>query len=256
MTGVLFVLIFRPRLVQSFSPEADSFFIISEPSETVHPHVQSAHSARSTTVATCWYHNIFGVKVRPYIYPCSFTSKQSKRVKRVIPKFNATNLPDSSNSDRTIYFHDTWSGRRFVFDTGTRLSVIPPTQADRHFPNPSLFLQAVNTSPINTFGTCSLSLDIGRGCRFSPVFVVADSPWAIFGADYITAFDLLVDGCQFRLHDKTTYLTVRGISSSDASRQLAVSDPEPENPLRQLLAKYPGLIRPKFSASIPPHDVV
>ncbi|BHF78008.1 hypothetical protein SprV_0602111800 [Sparganum proliferum] len=57
-------------------------------------------------------------------------------------------------------------------------------------------------------------------------------------------------------HDKTTKLPARGISPSDASRQLAVLDPEPKNPFRQLLAKYPGLTNPNFSTSIPPHDVV
>nr|VZI44021.1 unnamed protein product [Spirometra erinaceieuropaei] len=66
----------------------------------------------------------------------------------------------------------------------------------------------------------------------------------------------MVDCRQSRLHDKTTNLTVRSISSSDASRHLAVLDPEPENPFRQHLAKFPGLTRPNFSVSIPPHDVV
>nr|VZI42658.1 unnamed protein product [Spirometra erinaceieuropaei] len=58
-----------------------------------------------------------------------------------------------------------------------------------------------------------------------------------------------------RLHDKTTNLTVWGIFSSDSSRQLPVLDHEPVNPFRQLLAKYPGLTRPSFGATIPPHDV-
>ncbi|BHF66332.1 hypothetical protein SprV_0200934800 [Sparganum proliferum] len=143
-----------------------------------------------------------------------------------------------------------------LVDTGAQLSVIPPTPADRRCHNPGLFLQAVNTSPITTFGTCSLSLDIGLRRLFPWVFVVADIPCAILGADFLAAFDLLVDCRQSRLHDKTTNLTVRGISSPDASRKLAVLDPEPENPFRQLLAKYPGLTRPNFNASIPPHDVV
>ncbi|BHF74698.1 hypothetical protein SprV_0501778500 [Sparganum proliferum] len=161
------------------------------------PHVQSPYSARPNTVAIYCYHTTFGVKARRCMSPCSFTSKQSKRVN-----------------------------------------------------------QAVNTWPITTFGTCTLSLDIGLRRLFPWVFVVADIPCAILGADFLAAFDLLVDCCQSRLHDKTTNLTVRGISSSDAPRQLAVLDPEPENLFRQLLAKYPGLTRPNFTVSIPPHDVV
>ncbi|BHF80405.1 hypothetical protein SprV_0702353200 [Sparganum proliferum] len=212
--------------------------------------------SRPNTAATCWYHTTFGAKVRRCISPCSFTSKQSKRVKPVNPKVCAANLSNGSNPGRTFYVRDTRSGRRFLADTGAQLSVIPPTPAYRRCPNPGLFLQAVNTSPITTFGTCSLSLDIGLRRLFPWVFVVADIPCASLGADFLAAFDLLVDCRQSRLHDKTTNLTVRGISSSDASRHLAVLDPEPENPFRQLLAKYPGLTRPNFNLSIPPHDVV
>nr|VZI46490.1 unnamed protein product [Spirometra erinaceieuropaei] len=161
-----------------------------------------------------------------------------------------------SNPGHTFYVCDTRSGRRFLVDTGAQLSVIPPTPADRRCPNPGLFLQAVNISPITTFGTCSLSLDIGLRRLFPWVFVVVDIPCAILGADFLAAFDLLVDCRQSRLHDKTTNLTVRGISSSDASRHLAVLNPEPDNPFRHLPAKYPGLTRSNFNVSVPPHDVV
>ncbi|BHF80912.1 hypothetical protein SprV_0702404000 [Sparganum proliferum] len=220
------------------------------------PHVQSSHSARSKSAVTCRYHTTFGVKSRRCIPPCPFTSKQSKRVKPVSANVSAADLPDSSNPGRTFYVFDTRSGRGFLVDTGAQLSVIPHTPADRRCPNPGLFLQAVDTSPVATFGTCSLSLDIGLRRLFPWVFVVADIPCAILGADFLAAFNLLVDCLQSRLHDKTTNLNVRGISSSDASRQLAVLYPEPENPFRQLLAKYPGPTRPNFNASIPTHDVV
>ncbi|BHF81808.1 hypothetical protein SprV_0802494200 [Sparganum proliferum] len=46
------------------------------------------------------------------------------------------------------------------------------------------------------------------------------------------------------------------VDASVTQEALAVLGPEPENPFRQPLAKYPGLIRPKFSVSVPPHDVV
>ncbi|BHF81697.1 hypothetical protein SprV_0802483000 [Sparganum proliferum] len=207
------------------------------------PHVQSSNPASPNAAATCWYHTTFGVKARRCISPCSFASKQSKQAKPVNPKVGAANLPDGSNPGRTFYVRDTRSGRRFLVDTDAQLSVIPPTPADRRCTNPGLFLQA-------------LSLDIGLRRLFPWVFLVADIPCAILGADFLAAFDLLVDCRQSRLHDKTTNLTVGGTSSSDAYRQLAVLDPELENPFRRLLAKYPGLTRPNFNVSIPPHDVV
>ncbi|BHF59912.1 hypothetical protein SprV_0100287300 [Sparganum proliferum] len=173
--------------------------------------------SRPRTANLCWYHVNYGDKARRCVPPCSFKSMQG----------------NSSAGD-----------------------VIPPTPADRRCPNHGLYLQAVNSFPIATFGFRSLSLDIGLRRLFPWVFVVADIPCAILGADFLAAFDLLVDCCQSRLHDKTTNLTVRGISSSDASRQLAVLDSELENPFWQLLAKYPGLTRPNFNVSIPLHDVV
>ncbi|BHF85510.1 hypothetical protein SprV_1002867700 [Sparganum proliferum] len=103
------------------------------------PHVQSSHSTRSKTAATCWYHTTFGVKARRCNSPCSFTSKQSKRVKPVNPKVCAANFPDGSNPGRIFYVRDTRSGRRFLVDTGAQLGVIPPTPADRLCPNPGLF---------------------------------------------------------------------------------------------------------------------
>nr|VZI03201.1 unnamed protein product [Spirometra erinaceieuropaei] len=210
------------------------------------PHVQSSHLARPKTAVTCWYRTTFGAKAHRCICLCSFTFKQSKRVKPVSRKVSAVNLPDSSNPGRTFYVRDTRSGRHFLVDTGAQKSVIPPTSADRLCPNPGLFLQAVNTSPSTTFDTCSLYLDIGLQVSFPLGLLQISSPLC----------DLLVDCLQSRLHYKTTNLTVQSISSSDASRQLAVLDPEPENPYRQLLAKYIGLTRPNFSASVPPHDVV
>nr|VZI33377.1 unnamed protein product [Spirometra erinaceieuropaei] len=116
--------------------------------------------------------------------------------------------------------------------------------------------QAVNTSTIITFDTCSHSLDIGLWRLFPWMFVLADIPCDFLVADFFAAFDLLVDCRQSSLHDQATNLTDRGISSSDASCQLALPGSDPENPFRQLLAKYPALTLPNFNASIPPHDVV
>ncbi|BHF66344.1 hypothetical protein SprV_0200936000 [Sparganum proliferum] len=78
------------------------------------------------------------------------------------------------------------------------------------------------------------------------VFVVADILCAILGADFLAAFNLPVDYRQSRLYDKTTNLSIREISSSDASRQLAGLDSEPESSFRQLLSKYAGITRPKL----------
>ncbi|BHF77023.1 hypothetical protein SprV_0502012500 [Sparganum proliferum] len=90
------------------------------------------------------------------VSPYSFIAKQNQRVGS---KVSATNLPGRSSPGRTFYVCDNQSGRPFLVDTGQQLDVLPPTAAKRRHPNLDLFLQAVSASPMNTFGTYSLSQD-------------------------------------------------------------------------------------------------
>ncbi|VDL95663.1 unnamed protein product [Schistocephalus solidus] len=152
---------------------------------------------------------------------CSFVSQQSKRVKRVSPRVNAPTITEVSSPSYIFYFCDSKSGMRFLVDTGAQLSIIPPTTADCRCPNPDLFLQTVNTSPFTTFGTHSLSLDIGLRRVFSWIFVVADIPSVILGVEGLAAFDIMVDCHDSRIHDQTTKFAVRGTFSSAMSHQLA-----------------------------------
>ncbi|VDM00060.1 unnamed protein product [Schistocephalus solidus] len=86
----------------------------SPPISTARP-VQST-SSRPTSAATCWYHITFSAKACRCISPCSFGSQQSKRVKRVSPRVNATNITEVSGPGRTFYVCDSKSGRRFLID--------------------------------------------------------------------------------------------------------------------------------------------
>ncbi|BHF66550.1 hypothetical protein SprV_0200957100 [Sparganum proliferum] len=94
--------------------------------------------------------------------------------------------------------------RRFLVDTEAQISVVPPTAADRRFPSPGLHLQAANCSPIPTFGSLSLTLNIGLRLSFIWIFVIADVPHAILGSDFFDEFDLLADCRRARLLDRTT----------------------------------------------------
>nr|VZI20414.1 unnamed protein product [Spirometra erinaceieuropaei] len=104
----------------------------------------------------------------------------------------------------TFYVCDTATRRRFLVDNGAQISVVPPTAADRRFPSPGLHLQAANCSPISTFGSLSLTLNIGLRRSFTWIFVIADVPHAILGLDFLTEFDLVVDRRRARLLDRTT----------------------------------------------------
>ncbi|BHF85886.1 hypothetical protein SprV_1002906000 [Sparganum proliferum] len=176
--------------------------------------------------------------------------------KPVSQRIDATVFSGSSGSGRTFYVCDTATRRRFLVDTGAQISVVPPTAADRRFPSPGLHLQAANCSPIPTFGSLSLTLNIGLRRSFTWIFVIADVPHAILGSDFLAEFGLLVDCRRARLLDRTTGLFVRGLTPFTAPTNLSVLDTDIASPFRQLLLSHPNIINPKFRSGEVQHDVV
>ncbi|VDL93870.1 unnamed protein product [Schistocephalus solidus] len=63
---------------------------------------------------------------------------------------------------------------------------------------------------------------------FKEIFVVADVPTAILGADFRAAFDLLIDCRQLHLHDRATILSAKGFHPSLVSNRLPILDPNPD----------------------------
>ncbi|VDM02581.1 unnamed protein product [Schistocephalus solidus] len=116
---------------------------------------------------------------------------------------------------------DSKIGPYFLVDTGAQIIVITPTPADRRCPNHGLFLPALNSSPIPTFVSRSLSHDIGLRSLFPWIFIVADFPISILAADLLAAFDLPVDCRHIRLHDRATILSVKGFHPLPISNRLS-----------------------------------
>ncbi|BHF66494.1 hypothetical protein SprV_0200951100 [Sparganum proliferum] len=121
-----------------------------------------------------------------------------------------------------------------------------PCSSDRRFPSPGLHLQAANCSPIPTFGSLSLTLNIGLRRSFTWIFVIAAVPHAILGSDFLAEFDLLVDCRRARLLDRTTGLFVRGLTPFTVPTNLSVLDTDIASPFRQLLLSHPNIINPQF----------
>ena len=118
---------------------------------------------------------------------------------------------------RLFYITDKTTGTRFLVDTGADVSVIPPSQYERRQPSDHFTLQAVNNTPIATYGTRSLTLDLGLRRTFRWVFVVANVKHPILGADFLRHFSLLVDMRHHHLADGLTQLSVQGVICSARS---------------------------------------
>ena len=109
---------------------------------------------------------------------------------------------------RLFYITDRTTCLRFLVDTGAQVSVIPPTYTERRNRRADLVLQAVNDTNISTYGTRSLTLDLGLRRSFRWVFVIADVATPILGADFLRRYNLLVDIRHNRLSDAVTSLAV------------------------------------------------
>nr|VZI16990.1 unnamed protein product [Spirometra erinaceieuropaei] len=143
------------------------------------------------------------------IFPSAAASEAGKPGSR---RIDATVFSGSSGSGHIFNVCDTATRRRFLVDTEAQISVVHPTAVDCRFPSPGLHLQAADCYPIPTFGSLSLTLNIGLRRSFTWIFVIADVPHAIFGSDLHAEFDLLVDCRCARLLDSTTGLFVRGLT--------------------------------------------
>ena len=78
-------------------------------------------------------------------------------------------------------------------------------------------LQAVNGTSISTYGTRSLTLDLGLRRSFRWIFIVADVATPILGADFLRWYNLLVDMRRNRLSDAVTSLAVQGTRAQVSS---------------------------------------
>ena len=111
-------------------------------------------------------------------------------------------------------------------------------------------LQAVNKSPITTFGEKSFTLNLGLRRVFRWIFIVTDLTTPILGADFLNEYGLLVDIKHRRLIDATTSLTVKGIGAYTG----AIISPmyvrqDASQRFTALLREYPDITRPVFKHS-------
>ena len=164
---------------------------------------------------------------------------------------------NSSGQKQGHLFHvvDKSSGLCFLVDTRAEVSVIPPSQTDRKYPQQNFTLQAVNNTSITTYGSRSLTLNLGLRRTFRWIFIIADVQHPILGADFLRNYSLLVDMSHNRLMDFLTQLKVQGIVTQESSPSPTLSTTQSTNEFAAILSNFPDVTKPHYGNHPIKHDI-
>lgn len=150
-----------------------------------------------------------------------------------------------TTTTRRLFITEKASKVQYLIDTGADLCVYPRSATSGRREKTEYVLSAANNTDINTYGTITLTLNLGLRRDFTWQFVVADVAKPIIGADFLDHFNLLVDIRNKRLLDGTTHLTSQGhvIECSIPSIK-TVSD---TSKYHKLLLQFTAITRPNGS---------
>ena len=155
----------------------------------------------------------------------------------------AANAAGHNNTSRLFYVYDRSTHFRFLVDTGAEVSVLPPSTTERTC-RQDYTLKAANGATIVTYGTRSLTLDLGLRRTLQWIFVLADVSMPILGADFLRHFDLLVDMKGYLLIDKVTSLATKGRPSSQPPLCLTLLPPTAyQNEFHAILQDFPAVLQ-------------
>ena len=212
-------------------------------SRTRSPSLAPPDSGNANDTTVCWYHQKYGQSARKCKSPCTYSGKSLAAM-------------NSSGQKQGHLFHvvDNSSGLRFLVDTGAEVSVILPSQTDRKCPQQNFTLQAVNIS-ITTYGSRSLSLNLGLRRTFRWIFIIADVQHPILGADFLRNYSLLVDMSHNRLLDSLTQLKVQGIITQESSPSPTLPTAQSTNEFTAILLTSPDVTKPHYGNHPIKHDI-
>ena len=102
-------------------------------------------------------------------------------------------------TSRRLFVRDKASGIRFLVDTGADICVFPCRLTPGQLRKSDYVLSAANGTPIATYGTRTMTLNLGLRRDFCWHFLVADVSKPILGADFLLHHNLLPDLTHCRL---------------------------------------------------------
>ena len=99
-----------------------------------------------------------------------------------------------------------------------------------------------------------MTLDIGLRRSFRWIFIIADLPLPILGADFLAHFGLRVNARHCKQIDTITGLSLNGLHSTTVSPRPVFHFPA-STPYTDLLQKFPNISRPCYNESAVKHSI-
>ncbi|XP_019204843.1 uncharacterized protein LOC106097241 [Oreochromis niloticus] len=132
------------------SPAAPSTSPLTCPDVSAPSLVAKVAAQRHRGRDLCFYHQRFGPRARRCLLPCAFPTLGHG------PRQRAVAAATAGDKEKLLFIEDSRSGRRFLVDSGSQKSLLPPSGADSLAAGCGLQLIAANGSPIATFGESAL----------------------------------------------------------------------------------------------------
>ena len=134
------------------------------------------------------------------------------------------------------------------------VSIVPPSPTERLYQSNGPSLQTVNNTTMATYGTRSLTLDLGLRLTFRWIFVIANVRKPILGADFLRHYELIVDVAHRKLSDVVTQLTVQGVVCTEPSVSPSLLPKQVNNRYFTMLHDFPSLLKP-YDQQVVKHNV-
>lgn len=147
---------------------------------------------------------------------------------------------------------DLSTGIQFLIDSGADVSVI--ACKDRCKKATDYVLYAANGTLIETYGTKTITLDLGLRRPIRWTFILANVDRSIIGADLLAKNQLMIDLHGRKLVDKITNISQKvQLSTKESGSVKAINTADPYH---QILARYPDITKPESFKNTPKHNVV
>ena len=158
----------------------------------------------------------------------------------------------ADQTTRRLFVRDRYTKKKFLIDTGSEVSVFP---RERYTKQAKFTLFAANNTPIHTYGQKMVRLNLGFNCDHDFSFVMAEVPYPIIGADFLSHFHLVPYLANNELIDMRTNTRVKCFQSNAPSFGISTVNLTLDPTISDLLREFPEITRPSPVSAQVKHSV-